>query len=138
MARTHGSRNRVGPAGARTQAWQAMRVMRRFTSADILTTAEIGYSNLRDYLRALRGAGFVAIVQPRVSGRPGSRDLYQLLRDSGPQAPFHSRDDSMLDANTGIVYDRHGHVIEQPEPPAPKRMGRPPKKRGAGRKGGAA
>lgn len=131
MARTKGSRNRVGPAGARTQAWQAMRVMRRFTTADILTTSEIEKSNLDVYLRGLYRTGYLVLVHDRVNGRPGSRNVWQLVRDTGPSAPFYRRSDgSMLDANTGFVYDRHGRVIEQPEPPEPKRP--------AARKGGAA
>jgi len=77
-----------------------MRILRRFTRADILTTAAIERSNLTKYIRALVDCGFVAIEQNR-NGMAGSRDVLRIARDNGPQAPVMHRDGSMTDPNTG-------------------------------------
>lgn len=81
-----------------------MRIMRRFTRADILTTAAINQSNLDKYLRALINTGFVVVQQERVSGRPGSRDVLRIARDNGPKPPVAHTDGSMLDPNTGQTW----------------------------------
>ncbi|ABE45653.1 hypothetical protein [Polaromonas sp. JS666] len=106
MGRTIGARCKAPKADnlARKQAWQAMRIMRRFTRADILTTAAINQSNLDKYLRALINTGFVVVQQERVSGRPGSRDVLRIARDNGPKPPVAHTDGSMLDPNTGQTW----------------------------------
>ena len=86
---------------ARKQAWQAMRIMRRFTRADILTTSAIAQSNLDKYVRGLIATGFLDVAQNRLSGRPGSRDVLRLRRDNGPRPPLLHNDGSMTDPNTG-------------------------------------
>lgn len=86
---------------SRRQAWQTMRIMRRFTRADILTTADIAKSNLDKYLRGLIVCGFVEISTDRVSGRPGSRDVLRIARDNGPRPPILHKDGSVTDPNTG-------------------------------------
>jgi hypothetical protein len=84
-------------------AWQAMRVMRRFTPVDLMTTAEIGEDNIRKYLKGLSRAGVVRLVKKRQPGIPGSRDLWMLVRDTGPKPPL-VRKDGVYDQNTRNVY----------------------------------
>ena len=87
------------------RVWQSMRVMRRFTTANLQATAEAGESAVRKYLMALRQAGYVRLVQARSSGHAGSRDVWALVRDSGPAAPIRRADGSgVYDPNTGALY----------------------------------
>ncbi len=103
MARTKGARSTVVKADnvARKQAWQTMRIMRRFTRGDVLTTAAIAKSNLDKYVRALIATEFLEVAQERLSGRPGSRDVLRMRRDNGPRPPLLHKDGSVTDPNTG-------------------------------------
>lgn len=86
---------------ARRQAWQSMRIMRRFTRADILTTAAIDSSNLNKYVQALIRFGFLEVCYPRKCGVAGSSDVLKITRDTGPRPPIMHSDQSMTDPNTG-------------------------------------
>jgi hypothetical protein len=106
MARTLGARSTVVKADnlARRQAWTTMRIMRRFTRADVLVTATITKSNLDKYVKGLLRCGFLVVQQERVSGSPGSRDVLRIARDTGPRPPILHKDGSMLDPNTGDTW----------------------------------
>lgn len=109
MARTDGATSSRTPAVGHQQAWQSMRVMRRFTSADLLVTCPgIGESGLHKYLRALRLAGFLRLARPRVSGRAGSRDLWELVLDTGPLCPIKRWHGGMYDRNTEQAHGLDG------------------------------
>jgi hypothetical protein len=97
------------------QAWQSMRVMRRFTQAELLTVAPaVTPSLLKRYVRSLTDAGFLRIVQARVNGRPGSSNVYMLVRDTGPVPPLrHTDGKGMHDGNTGITYGADGAPITE-------------------------
>lgn len=84
----------------RAQAWQTMRIMRRFTRADVLTTTSTERSNLTKYIRALLDFGFLSIEVKR-NGAAGSRDVLRMARDNGPLPPLRHNDGSMTDPNTG-------------------------------------
>lgn len=103
MARTHGALSTHTAARKQQQLWQAMRVMRRFTTLDLLTTCEgVSIDLVWRFVRPLHWAGYLYLEQPRVSGRPGSRDLWALVRDSGPLAPIVYRyERGVADQNTG-------------------------------------
>lgn len=108
MARTAGahSKTRVRVAGeARQQAWQTMRVMRRFSVADLCTTAAIGESNAQKFVTSLARTGYIVVSRDRVNGRPGSRPIYQLVRDTGPRCPIRWTDGRVHDMNTGTTYE---------------------------------
>ena len=115
MARPNGSRSKVVKVAnlARRQAWTSMRIMRRFTRGDILTTASITKTNLDQYVRGLLQCGFLAMQQERVNGRPGSRDVLRIARDTGPLPPIMHKEGSMLDTNTGITWLEDGTCEEQ-------------------------
>ncbi len=108
MARTEGAYSTTSArAPMLHRVWTSMRVMRRFTSADLQTTAEAGETAVQKFCRALLQAGYLVIAKPRVSGRPGSRDLYVLVRDTGPLPPIRREDGSgVYDQNTGQVHAR--------------------------------
>lgn len=89
-----------------------MRVMRRFTTADLETTGSLKIRALQEFCRVLHKAGYLRLVQPRVSGRPGSFDLWHLVRDSGPVAPVRRKDGATIfDRNTGAVWNLKGERI---------------------------
>lgn len=75
------------PGKARQKMWQAMRVQRSFTVADIVATAEVSYTNARKYVRALARGGYIACESPRRSGRTGGHARWRLAIDRGPAAP---------------------------------------------------
>lgn len=98
--RPHGSRNKVmSPNAARGRAWQSMRVLRRFTLPQLEATAGISRANAKWYVLRLRFSGHVRLAQANISGRAGSHALYQLVRDSGPQAPIACVDGHVYDPN---------------------------------------
>ncbi len=72
---------------ARQKMWQAMRVLRIFTIADLEATAEATRTHAQRYVRALIRNQYVRIKQPRQSGKAGGAAVHQLIRDSGPLAP---------------------------------------------------
>jgi hypothetical protein len=91
--------------GARTQyarIWQAIRVLRTFTTRDLIAVCELQSRGTLDYfLGALRGAGYLGVAQPR-SGVAGS---YRLIRDTGPLAPVAQKKRRIVfDANTRTEY----------------------------------
>lgn len=121
MARVKGAYCTVTQAPGLRRAWQAMRVLRRFTTADIIMTAEVGESACRKYIRALARAGFLAHERERVSGRAGSRELWRLARDTGPKPPIRRWDgNGVFDQNTGVEWafgDSAGDAPKATTPP---------------------
>lgn len=99
----------------RAQAWQTMRIMRRFTRADVLTTTQTERSNLTKYIRALLDFGFLSIDSRR-SGAAGSRDVLRMARDNGPLPPLLHTDGSMTDPNTGDCWHFINELAEQCDP----------------------
>lgn len=83
----------------RQRAWNAMRITRTFTVADLTTAvAREGdgdvEKNLRRYVAALARAGYLARAARRRPGTaPGSNGfaVYSLVRDTGPVAPVWSQ-----------------------------------------------
>lgn len=75
-----------------------MRMLRRFTLADLIATAEIGRNHVEQYVRALVAANYVRIVQAKRQGVAGGDAVYQLVRDTGPHAPRLGKG-ALLDPN---------------------------------------
>lgn len=107
MARPRGSGSSGPAGGARGRCWQAMRILRRFTAADICATAEAGARNVNIYLQVLTRAGYLRVLQPQRPGVTGGHIVYLLVRNTGPYAPRV----------------RSGGVLWDPNRPRP---GRPP------------
>lgn len=80
-------RTPMDPAKGRSRMWQSMRVLRTFTVADVMASAEVGASAARKYVLYLRKAGYLSCIVPRESGRTGGHAHYRLLKNTGPFAP---------------------------------------------------
>jgi hypothetical protein len=105
ITRTPRKQRSVSPL--RQRAWQAARMLEKFTVADVLELAVQATENgrsaeriTRDYLNNLSRAG---ILRRMRSGRtPKAR--YFLLRDLGPMAPvWRKRQREVLDRNSGRI-----------------------------------
>lgn len=95
------------------QVWQAMRILRRFSGRDLLTTCEgLGPRQLRHYLDMLRSTGYVRLVRPNRAGVPGSTHVFALVRDTGPLAPVRgAQAGTVLDVNTGRSWGPGGVAL---------------------------
>lgn len=80
-----------------------MRVLRRFTLPDLISTAEIGAANAKAYLIALRRTGYVRRIQAQRPGK-GGHAIYALARNTGPRAPMARANATVWDANTDDIY----------------------------------
>ena len=118
MARLHGSYSTTTQAPGLQRVWQAMRVLRRFSTAELMMTTDASESAVMKYVRALARAGYLQCAKPRCSGRAGSRDVWQLTRDSGPLAPIRRWDGSgVYDRNAGVAWPLDGPaqaILETP------------------------
>jgi hypothetical protein len=116
MPRTEGShttrRKRVDVRGI---AWAAMRIHKRFTTANIRATTGIGQTNLEKYIKVLHRSGYLKLERPRQLGRSLGHAVWRLVRDTGPQYPIPRKDQSgVWDQNQQTLYPfveekPHGH-----------------------------
>lgn len=109
MARTAQAYSTSSQAPMLQRVWQSMRVMRRFTSAELIATAEAGETAVQKFIKAMHLTGYLRLQVPRVSGRAGSRDVWVLVRDSGPIVPIRRYDGTgVFDPNTGVFWGMSG------------------------------
>lgn len=106
--RPKGSRLSSKP-GARARAWNSMRILRSFTLADLMRTAEIREENADHFIRAIRRAGFIRVEKPNRGSRTAT--VYRIVRDTGPLAPIPWKNGEVLDQNTRTIYDASGNVV---------------------------
>jgi hypothetical protein len=113
MPGTKGCVKRRQTQPAQQQAWQAMRILRRFTMPQLLTTCPaLAHRTARHYLARLRRCGYVAKVAGRATGQVGSFDVYGLRRNTGPLAPIARKDSvTMYDPNTQDVWGDGGVLV---------------------------
>lgn len=112
MARTTGSFSKARPAkDKRQRAWASMRCLGRFTTADIQATAEIGKDNLKKYIAALAGAGYIRIGKEKSNGSPSGHTVWRLARNSGPKHPLALNDGTVYDPNTGKRWGKDGKEV---------------------------
>lgn len=106
MARPTGSpTRRHAVLGARQRAWNALRVYKVFTAAEIGPVADIGAANLQKYLLALHRAGYLRLERAKRNGRVCGHAVHRLARNSGPRCPIVRTDGSgVYDPNTRTVY----------------------------------
>jgi hypothetical protein len=90
--------------------WRSMRVLRRFTTVDLVITSEAGMDLTRLYVKALVRAGYIVERSRRVEGKSRIRVL-ELVKNTGPQAPRAGKL-GLLDLNTGAVMDAAGNVVQ--------------------------
>jgi hypothetical protein len=77
---------------ARTRIWRSMRVMRRFTIADLAATAEAGLQNTHTYVVDLVNGGYIRKLKMEVPKRGvEGRAIFALIKDTGPFAPSYRK-----------------------------------------------
>jgi hypothetical protein len=72
----------------RNKVWQSMRILRRFTAADLSRTSGAGINNVRKFLVKLNRHGYVAPAGNYVGGRAGSMKPWRIVKDCGPDYPM--------------------------------------------------
>lgn len=97
-------RQQRAKCGSRLRLWQAMRIMREFSTADLVATCELADRRMAlAYISALRRAGY---VRTRQTKRHGHRcAIHTLVRNSGPGQPgivHYGR--AVWDPNTDTEY----------------------------------
>jgi IclR helix-turn-helix domain len=91
----------------RERFWRAMRMMRRFTVADLAQMAagpegRDPRSGAKHYVKALERAGFLR----RLPGPRNRAGTWMLVRNSGPRPPvLNKRETALHDPNTGESYE---------------------------------
>lgn len=111
------------------QVWQAMRIMRRFSLPELVTTTTppVAYKTAAKYVARLRRCGYVRLTQPRHLGQPGSRDQLALVRDTGPAAPIPRHQAvAVYDPNTGRNWGDGGAALAETLPVPKARPMTPP------------
>jgi hypothetical protein len=71
----------------RSKIWQSMRIMRRFTAADLCRTSGARRNNVRKFIKRLEVHGYVAQQGEYAGGRPGAFRGLRLVKDIGPRYP---------------------------------------------------
>ncbi|MFC5393054.1 hypothetical protein [Bosea vestrisii] len=102
----------VRPSTLRQRCWNAMRIRKRFTVADIAMLAADGNANpeisAQQYLRGLARSGYVIQLPTRRPGNALTSNgwiVWQLERDSGDTAPIVRRScRDVYDPNTGEAH----------------------------------
>lgn len=104
--RTPGAYSKQRPAQeSRQRAWNSMRVLRVFSTIQIVATAEISAINLRKYLPGLARAGYVQLAQAKQNGKVQGHAIWRLVRNTGPRAPIVRTDGTgVYDPNQDEVY----------------------------------
>ncbi len=106
----HKANRRAEANTLRQRAWNVMRIQRRFTVQDLLTTAtsgdEVGAkNNLQRFCRLLCSAGVIRRLPKRQRGSaPTSNGFaqYTLVQDLGHVAPSHrAKSKALFDHNSG-------------------------------------
>lgn len=91
--------------GARQRIWNALRIYKLFTAAEIGPVASASPANVQKYLRALAQAGYLRLERPKRNGCVDGHAVWRLLRNSGPRCPIVRSDHSgVYDPNTDQVY----------------------------------
>jgi len=89
--------------------WRTMFSISTMASSTRMPTTSASESAVDKYCRALGRTGFLLLVQPVVSGRPGSRNVWALVRDTGPAAPIRREDGTgVFDPTTGVAWGTEG------------------------------
>jgi len=98
--RSRARRNRRPSNTGLDRAWQAMRILREFTTPDVVATAECNRSMLSAYMKALQRTGYLVVTHSKATlvHRPIG---WRLVRDTGPLRPHVQTDRIVWDRNLG-------------------------------------
>lgn len=86
----------------RRRCWNAMRVLRRFTVAEIAQGGEVAYSSAGLYIRKLVQSGYLRCIQS--PNEDISFATYTLIRNSGSLNPVVTKE-GVRDQNTGNFFE---------------------------------
>jgi hypothetical protein len=91
------------PPVARVKIWRSMRMMRRFTIADLCATAEAQSHNVKTYLGALINSGYIRKLKRQAPKRGiEGHAVYALVKDTGPLAPQRVKGGTIFDPNVAV------------------------------------
>jgi len=76
-----------------------MQILRRFTVADLVATAEANKDNAQRFARGLIAHGYLRIDRPKQNGLKGGHTIFALARDTGPNPPRLCKDGTIYDPN---------------------------------------
>ncbi len=99
-----------------------MRIFKRFSTADLESSAEISAANLQKYVGALHRAGYLRLERPKRNGKAMGHAIYRLVQCSGPRAPIVRNDGTgIYDPNRDqlVPYAESEDVRDTPAPVAP-------------------
>jgi hypothetical protein len=80
----------------RTAAWRGMRIMKRFTTRELHNATGAAETDIRSFCTYLLKAGYLKKIS---GGRSGNPATYQLIRNTGPEAPQVTRAKFVFDPN---------------------------------------
>lgn len=109
----HHRQPRIG--NSRQRIWNALRIFKLFTTAEIGPVADAGDANVQKYLRALARAGYLRLERAKRNGSVDGHAIWRLLRNSGPHCPIvRSGDAGVYDPNTDQLYPySQGEPLEE-------------------------
>ena len=84
------------------KVWQAIRVLPRFTYAELQAITGRSYKALMNDISLLKSAGYV-----KVAGKSGNANVFTLVKNTGPKAP--KRRKCLYDPNTDEV------IVQKPK-----------------------
>ena len=87
------------------QMWRAMKMIGEFTCRELAINAsteqvKVDLDHARHYVRFLRLAGYLALVQP---GKAHHEAVYRLARNTGARAPIVGKLPAVFDPNLGKI-----------------------------------
>jgi len=104
MARQPAQHEIKGGKSPRQKVWEQMRTNAdRFTQVQIVRGCKVSEDTVKDYVKALLKAGFIAVIDSEPVGTMCKRNVYSLIKDNGIEAPRVSKN--------GVVVT-HGGVNE--------------------------
>ncbi len=90
--------NRKAPS-RKQRMWSAMKVLKRFSHADLALAASVGHIDAKDYCRALRKANYLKVVQTAQRMCRARVYSFDKSKDTGLLAPLVMREGSVFDRN---------------------------------------
>ncbi|MFZ6687538.1 hypothetical protein ACO0K0_07310 [Undibacterium sp. SXout11W] len=88
MARLPAEQEMSGGKSPRQKVWAQIRKQHdRFTQAQIVERGKVSEDAVKDYVKVLLKAGFIAVIDSEPVGTMCKRNVYALIKDNGVEAP---------------------------------------------------
>lgn len=92
MARLPAEHEMRGGKSPRQKVWAQIRKQpNRFTQAEIAECGKVSEDAVKDYVKVLLKAGFIAVIDSEAVGKLCKRNIYALIKDNGVEAPRISK-----------------------------------------------